>query len=369
MSKLPFVDLNQASEDFSRTGAEARPFTENLLRPKNFSEYVGQRVAASKLEVFVNAARARAQALDHVLLSGPPGLGKTTLAHIVAVEMGGRLVQAPGPTLQKAADLLAILTDLKDGDVLFVDEIHRLLPVIEETLYPAMEDYRIQLIVGEGSGAQAVDLPLKKFTLVGATTQPGKLTGPLRDRFGIPLQLEFYDVSEMEIILRRSASILGVDLSDHAIRCIAARSRGTPRIANRLLARVRDFCQVVASPQTEPLSKRAQALMPSSDENPSDVSIVERALEFLEVDRLGLQSLDRRYLKTLIEQFKGGPAGVEAVAASLNEDRSTLEETLEPYLLKEGFLIRTARGRMATERAYQHLGLPISPSTENPLLL
>jgi holliday junction DNA helicase RuvB len=338
-NKLPMIDLNaENSPSFSNSG-----FSENILRPKTLAEYVGQKSVTSKLQVFLEAARNRGTALDHVLLSGPPGLGKTTLAYILAQEMGGRLHQIPAPSIERAVDLLAILSNVQKGDVLFIDEIHRLGSVIEESLYPAMEDFQIQVVLGEGAAAQSVTVPLQRFTLVGATTQPGKLSAPLRDRFGIPMTLDFYETSDMVQILRRSAGILKVDwIADH-IEAIALRSRGTPRIGNRLLARVRDYLEVRTA-------KKSQKDVDFADE-------VQTALDFLEVDSRGLQPLDRRYLKTLNDFFKGGPAGIEAIAASLAEDRGTLEETVEPYLLKEGFIIRSPRGRVLTDLAYLHLGL------------
>ncbi len=350
--KLPLQSLN-----------EATTVQENILRPKHLKDYIGQKAVKGKLEVFMHAAKARAAVLDHVLLSGPPGLGKTTLAHIVAQEMGGRLHLVPGPSLEKSVDLLALLTNLQAGDVLFIDEIHRLSPVIEETLYPAMEDYQVQVVLGEGPSAQAVTVPLQRFTLVGATTQAGKLTGPMRDRFGIQLNLDFYSVEEMAQILTRSSKILDIHLTNEEIQAVALRSRGTPRIGNRLLARVRDFVEVLrAGANTELLKEFRNKEMKGTE-------AVRMALEFLDVDLRGLQPLDRRYLSVLTEQFKGGPAGVEALAASLSEDRSTLEETIEPFLLKEGFIIRTPRGRIATDLVYSHLGLakPVAPDLD-PLL-
>jgi Holliday junction DNA helicase RuvB len=317
---------------------------DNLLRPKSLKEYVGQNSVVSKLSVFLSAAQKRARPLDHVLLSGPPGLGKTTLAYIIASEMGGRLHQAPGPTLDKSVDLLALLSNIQEGDVLFIDEIHRLSTAIEETLYPAMEDFQVQMLLGEGSSAQPVTLPLPRFTLVGATTQPGRLTAPLRDRFGIPLNLDFYELEDMRKILARSSKLLGIDLGTPEIDEVARRSRGTPRIANRLLARVRDFVEVEGPRFKSPLKA------------------VEAALEFLDVDSKGLQPLDRRYLKVLMEQFRGGPAGVEALAATMAEDKSTLEETVEPFLLKEGLIVRTPRGRVATDAAWAAFGLA-APAT------
>jgi Holliday junction DNA helicase RuvB len=341
-SKLPLVDMN--SNPPAKSVAQASHVSgapDNFLRPKSLGEYVGQSSVVSKLRVFLAAAQKRNTAVDHILLSGPPGLGKTTLAYIIASEMGARLHQAPGPTLDKSVDLLALLSNIQKGDVLFIDEIHRLSPIVEETLYPAMEDFQIQMVLGEGTGAQPVTLPLPRFTLVGATTQPGKLTGPLRDRFGILLNLDFYNLDEMNTILARSARLLGVSLGSDEIREVALRSRGTPRIANRLLARVRDYVEVEGPGFADP------------------VEAVRAALEFLDVDQRGLQPLDRKYLRVLMEQFRGGPAGVEALAATMAEDRSTLEETVEPFLLKEGLIVRTPRGRVATDRAYAWLDLPL----------
>jgi holliday junction DNA helicase RuvB len=359
-TKLPLQALNERDAP----AAPVTPGTENILRPKTLREYIGQKAVAGKLEVFMAAAKARGSVLDHVLLSGPPGLGKTTLAYIMAQEMGGRLHLAPGPTLEKSVDLLALLSNLKKGDVLFIDEIHRLSPVVEEALYPAMEDFQIQVILGEGASAQSVTLPVERFTLVGATTQAGKLTGPLRDRFGIHLNFDFYNNDEISQILRRSASLLKMDLTEEEIVTVATRSRGTPRIGNRLLARVRDFLEVLQM-EKGTLSEKAKGMLQTSRGR----AAVEKALEFLEVDHRGFQLLDRRYLKVLMEQFKGGPAGIEALAASLSEDRSTLEETVEPFLLKEGFIVRTSRGRLLTDLSYQHFGMPCpSRSADDPLL-
>lgn len=284
-------------------------------------------------------------------------MGKTTLAYIVARELGGQLHQVPGPSLERSVDLLAILSSLQAGDVLFIDEIHRLNSTIEESLYPAMEDRRIQVILGEGASAQAVTLPLQPFTLVGATTQAGKLTAPLRDRFGIHFNLDFYSEDEMCEILKRSAKILDIDLSAEEITKVSKRSRGTPRVGNRLLSRVRDFVEV-SKEEKNTLSVQTQDVVHKFSKK-KDVAIVDAALDFLDVDLKGLQPLDRRYLQILIDNFGGGPAGVEALAASLSEDRRTLEELVEPYLLKIGYLIRSSRGRIATGPAYTHLGLKI----------
>lgn len=345
-AKLPLHDM-----------ARSVSSNENILRPKRLAEYVGQKAATTKLEVFIAAAKSRKSVLDHVLLSGPPGLGKTTLAHIIASEMGGRVHVVSGPTLDKSVDLMAILSNLQEGDVLFIDEIHRLSAVVEEALYPAMEDKVIQVILGEGVSAQSVTVPVQNFTLVGATTQAGKLTAPLRDRFGIQLTLDFYSNDEMRVILERSAKILGIELVSSELSEIARRSRGTPRVGNHLLARVRDFVDVFRGSDlgTHELSQRAKDFAKVG--GVSGVELIDRALQFLDVDHLGLQPADRRYLKALIQNFKGGPAGIESIAASLSEDRRTLEEMVEPYLLKENFILRTPRGRVATDLAYQHLGL------------
>jgi Holliday junction DNA helicase RuvB len=347
--KLPLVELTEG------TNSSSSAVSENQLRPHKLSEYIGQKNVTSRLEVFLAAAKKRKTPLDHVLLSGPPGLGKTTLAFIIAKELGGQLHQVPGPSLERSVDLLAILSSLQAGDVLFIDEIHRLNATIEESLYPAMEDRRIQVVLGEGSSAQAVTLPLQPFTLVGATTQAGKLTAPLRDRFGIHFNLDFYTEEEMCEILTRSSDILNIEMSDKEILKIAKRSRGTPRVGNRLLSRVRDFVDI--SRENSALSSQAKNVVNAASVGKLDV--VDAALDFLDVDLQGLQPLDRRFLQILIDNFRGGPAGIEALAASLSEDRRTLEELVEPYLLKIGYLIRSSRGRIATPLAYTHLGLTV----------
>ncbi len=321
---------------------------EASLRPRRLDEYIGQPAMKERLSIYLESAVKRHEALDHVLIFGPPGLGKTTLAHVIAAEMGTQLRQTSGPVLERAGDLAALLTNLEPGDVLFVDEIHRLSPVVEEVLYPAMEDYRIDIIIGEGPAARSIQLDLPRFTLVGATTRAGLLTSPLRDRFGIVERLEFYDARDLARIVHRSAGILAIETDPEGASEIARRARGTPRIANRLLRRVRDFAQVRADGRIS-----------------GDVAI--SALEMMQVDRRGFDNMDRRLLQVLVEHFNGGPVGVESLAASLSEERGTIEDVIEPFLIQEGYLVRTARGRMATSRTWQHLGLnpPSGPVSDD----
>ncbi|MBV6894757.1 Holliday junction branch migration DNA helicase RuvB [Xanthomonas melonis] len=308
------------------------------IRPQRLADYLGQQPVREQMEIYIQAARARGEAMDHVLIFGPPGLGKTTLSHVIANELGVSLRVTSGPVIEKAGDLAALLTNLQPHDVLFIDEIHRLSPVVEEVLYPAMEDFQIDIMIGEGPAARSIKIDLPPFTLIGATTRAGLLTAPLRDRFGIVQRLEFYSPQELTRIVIRSATILGIDCTPEGAAEIARRARGTPRIANRLLRRVRDYAQVKAAGHI-------------------DLPVAQAAMQMLKVDPEGFDELDRRMLRTIVEHFDGGPVGVESLAASLSEERGTLEDVIEPYLIQQGFLIRTARGRMVTPKAYLHLGL------------
>ncbi len=311
---------------------------ERALRPKILKEYVGQNEVCEQMEIFIQAARSRNEALDHVLVFGPPGLGKTTLSHIIANEMQVGLRQTSGPVIEKPGDLAAILTNLDEHDVLFIDEIHRLSPVVEEILYPAMEDYQLDIMIGDGPAARSIKLDLPPFTLVGATTRAGLLTSPLRDRFGIVQRLEFYSSEDLSTIIQRSAALIGIELGKGGAEEIAKRSRGTPRIANRLLRRARDYAQVKAN-------------------GVIDVKVANAALDMLKVDQTGLDHMDRRLILALIEKFEGGPVGVESLAAAIGEERGTIEDVIEPYLIQQGFMMRTPRGRVVTSRAYSHFGL------------
>ncbi len=312
---------------------------DRAVRPGTLQDYIGQSVVREQMEIFIQAAQGRQEALDHTLIFGPPGLGKTTLANIIANEMGVTLKSTSGPVLEKAGDLAALMTNLEPGDVLFIDEIHRLSPYIEEILYPAMEDYQLDIMIGEGPAARSIKLDLPPFTLVGATTRAGLLTSPLRDRFGIVQRLEFYNVEDLTHIISRSADILGIPTEHAGATEIARRSRGTPRIANRLLRRVRDYAEVKADGRVS-------------------LTVADKALQMLSVDEKGFDHMDRRLLLTMIEKFDGGPVGVDSLAAAISEERGTIEDVLEPYLIQQGYMMRTPRGRVVTNSAYQHFGLP-----------
>jgi holliday junction DNA helicase RuvB len=331
-------------------GSVEEEAVDRAIRPKRLADYVGQEQVKAQLEIFVKAAVMRGEALDHALIFGPPGLGKTTLANILASELGVNLRQTSGPVLERPGDLAALLTNLQPRDVLFIDEIHRLSPVVEEVLYPAMEDYQLDIMIGEGPAARSIKLALQPFTLIGATTRAGLLTSPLRDRFGIVQRLEFYTVGELEKIVTRSAGILGVPIDVDGAARIATRSRGTPRIANRLLRRVRDYAEVKGTGRI-------------------DEAVARAALDLLEVDPQGFDALDRKLLSTIIEKFDGGPVGIESLSAAVGEERGTLEDVIEPFLIQQGFLMRTSRGRMATRAAYLHFGLKIPERVQTSLPL
>lgn len=331
---------------------EAIEGSDRAIRPKSLQDYVGQAAVREQMSIFIQAARARNEALDHVLVFGPPGLGKTTLAHIIANELGVGLRQTSGPVLERAGDVAALLTNLQEREILFIDEIHRLSPVVEEVLYPAMEDYQLDIMIGEGPAARSIKLNLPPFTLIGATTRAGLLTSPLRDRFGIVQRLEFYQVKELAQIVQRSAAILGIQIDPAGAEEIAKRSRGTPRIANRLLRRVRDYAEV-----------KGDGLIVRD--------IVQRALDMLDVDDQGFDMMDRKLLLALIDKFDGGPVGIDSLAASISEERGTIEDVIEPFLIQRGFMIRTPRGRMVTRHAYLHFGIkvPEKANTEKNLSL
>lgn len=332
--------MNEDKNVISRDPLQGEESIDRMLRPQYLKEYVGQEAVKQQMEIFIEAAKNRKESLDHVLIFGPPGLGKTTLAHVIANELDVNLKHTSGPAIEKPGDLAAILTNLEERDVLFVDEIHRLSSVVEEILYPALEDYKLDLVIGEGPSARSIRLDLTSFTMIGATTRAGLLTSPLRDRFGISQRLEFYNVDELTQIVTRSAGILGVSINQDGAQEIATRARGTPRIANRLLRRSRDFSEVKA-------------------EGKIDKNVVINAMNLMEVDINGFDFLDRKFLLTIIEKYNGGPVGIDAIASAIGEEKGTVEDIIEPFLIQSGFLLRTSRGRIASEKAFQHFGIEL----------